>query len=170
MRRVALLVVLGVIGATAAVAVASGGDHVVAAHGIRLTLPPAWDQVRAASDGPVTDPRTLLVVGTTGVRAKPTQCQIAAYRIPADGAVVVVVGWRSLKHSGAKNATPGYAPLKKLLTVRKPSFECFGGRGAAADIVIRGVAYQVNVMVGDRASKSRVAEALAVGRSFKVEP
>ncbi len=33
--------------------------------------------------------------------------------------------------------------------------------------VIRGAAYQVNVMIGDRASKRRVAEALAVGRSFR---
>lgn len=169
MRRVGLLVGLGIVGATA-VAVASGGDRVATAHGIRLTLPPAWSRVRAASDGPVTDPRTLLVVGTAGVRAKPTQCQIAAYRIPAGGAVVVVVGWRSLKHSGAENATPGYAPLKSLLTVRTPSFECFDGRGAAADVVIHGFAYQVNVMIGDQASKLRVAQALAVGRSFKVAP
>ncbi len=141
--------------------------HVVAAHGVSLTVAPGWTRVRAASDGAVTDPRTLLVVGTAGVRAKQTQCQIAAYRIPANGAVVVVVGWRSLKHSGAENAKPGYAPLKKMVAVRKPSFECFGGRGTAADVVVHGAAFQVNVMVGDRASKLRVADALAVGRSFK---
>jgi hypothetical protein len=169
MRRAGLLVGLGIIGATV-VAGAFGGDRVATAHGIRLTLAPAWSRIRSASDGRVTDPRTLLVVGTSGVRAKPTQCQIAAYRIPADGAVVVVVGWRSLKHSGAENATPGYAPLENLLTVRKPSFECFGGRGAAADVVVHGTAYQVNVMIGDGASKLRVAQALAIGRSFKVAP
>ena len=43
-------------------------------------------------------------------------------------------------------------------------------QGAVADVVIRRLAYQVNVMVGARASKLRVAEALAVGRSFKVVP
>jgi hypothetical protein len=162
--RIAVLVVLATL-AGAAAAATSG--RVVAAHGVRLTVPLAWSRVQAAPDGPVTDPRTLLVVGTTGVRAKKTQCQIAAYRVPADGAVVVVVGWRSLKYSGAEKAKPGYAPLKKLLTVRKPSFECFGGRGAAADVVIQGTAYQVNVLVGDRTSKRRVAAALAVGRSFR---
>jgi|GEM_PF-1558329 len=151
-------------------AVAASSGHVVAARGVMLTVPLGWSRVQTASDGPVTDPRTLLVVGTAGVRAKGTQCQIAAYRVPADGAVVVVLGWRSLKYSGAENARPGYAPLEKLVAVRRPSFECFGGRGAAADVVIRRIAYQVNVMVGDRASKLRVAQALAVGRSFKVEP
>jgi hypothetical protein len=151
-------------------AVAASSGHVVAAHGVELSVPLAWSRVQAASDSPVTDPRTLLVVGTAGARAKATQCQIAAYRVPADGAVVVVVGWRSLKYSGAENATPGYAPLRKLVAVRRPSFECFGGRGAVADVVIRRLAYQVNVMVGDRASKLHVAEALAVGRSFKVVP
>jgi hypothetical protein len=151
-------------------AVAASSGHVVAARGVMLTVPLGWSRVQTASDGPVTDPRTLLVVGTAGVRAKQTQCQIAAYRVPADGAVVVVVGWRSLKYSGAENGRPGYAPLEKLVAVRRPSFECFGGRGAVADVVIRRLAYQVNVMVGDRASKLRVAEALAVGRSFKVEP
>lgn len=168
--RFAVLVGLGpvVLAATAAAAATSG--RVVAAHGVSLTAPPEWSRAQAASDGPVTDPRTLLVVGTAGVRAKQTQCQIAAYRVPADGAVVVVVGWRSLKHSGAENAKPGYAPLTKLVAVRRPSFECFAGPGAAADVVIRGTPYQVNVMVGDRASKHRVAEALSVGRSFKVAP
>jgi hypothetical protein len=168
--RVALLVAFGPAAVAASVAVAATSGRIVAGHGVRLTVPIGWSRVQAAPDGPVTDPRTLLVVGTAGVHAKETQCQIAAYRVPADGAVVVVVGWRSLKYSGAENAKPGYAPLKKLTVVRKPSFECFRGRGAAADVVIHGVAYQVNVMVGDRASKSRVAKALAVGRSFEVGP
>ena len=53
-----------------------------------------------------------------------------------------------------------------LFAVHRPSFECFSGRGAVADVLLGGKPYQVNVMVGDRASKSRVAEALAVARSF----
>jgi hypothetical protein len=168
--RIAVLVGLGSVVLVATASVAATSSRVVAAHGVLLTVPLDWSRAQAASDGPVTDPRTLLVVGTPGVRAKQTQCQIAAYRIPTDGAVVVVVGWRSLKHSGTENTKPGYAPLKKLVAVRRPSFECFAGRGAAADVVIHGTPYQVNVMVGDRASKLRVAEALAVGRSFKVAP
>jgi hypothetical protein len=113
----------------------------------------------------VTDPRTLLVVGTAGVRARPSQCQIAAYRIPATGAVVVVVGWTSIAAGGLK---PGRAPLKRLLSIRPPSLECFSGRGAAAQVLLGGKPYQVNVMVGEHASKQTIAEALAVGRSFRL--
>ena len=38
---------------------------------------------------------TLLVVGAVGVRGNPaSDCQVAAYRVPIRGAVVVVVaGW-----------------------------------------------------------------------------
>ena len=50
--------------------------------------------------------------------------------------------------------------------MRRPSFECFTGRGAAAQVALGGRAYQINVMVGDKASKRRVAAALAVARSF----
>jgi hypothetical protein len=151
-----------------AIAAAAPPQRVVSAHGVRLTIPSAWNQLPSAGDGPVTDPRTLLVVGTAGVRVRITQCQIAAYYVPPKGAVVVVVGWRSLKESGAEHYKPGRAPLLKLVAVRRPSFECYRGRGAAADVVLQGTAYQVNVMVGDRAPQSRVAAALAVGRSFNI--
>jgi len=168
--RIAVGVALVALAVTATVAVAATGGRVVAANGVRLSVPPGWGRVHAASDGPVTDPRTLLVVGTAGVRAKLTQCQIAAYRLPAGSAVVVVVGWRSLKYSGAVNAKPGYAPLKRLVAVRRPSFECFAGRGASASLALGGKAYQVNVMVGNSTSAQRIAEALAVGRSFRLAP
>jgi hypothetical protein len=168
--RVACSFALAALTVAVTVATAATGTHVVAANGVKLSAPPGWLRVRAASDGPVTDPRTLLVVGTSGVRARPSQCQIAAYRVPAGSAVVVVVGWRSLKYSGAANAERGYAPLKRLVAVRRPSFECFAGRGAAAGVVIGDHPYQVNVMIGERASRSRVAEALAVGRSFRLAP
>lgn len=141
----------------------------IRAHGIALTLPAGWHRVRAAGDGPVTDPRTLLVVGTVGVRSKPTRCQIAAYRVPADGAVVVVVGWKSAT-SGGGHLPPGRRPLAKLTSVRRPSFECFAGRGAAASVTLRGRAYQVNVMVGDSASARLISEALRVGRSLRLAP
>jgi hypothetical protein len=144
------------------------GGVIIVAHGVRLAAPPGWDRVPSASAGPVTDPRTLLVVGTAGVRPKPSQCQIAAYRVPPAGAVVVVVGWKDIAVSGAQKQRPGRWPLKQLSAVRRPSFECFEGRGAAASLVLGGKAYQVNVMVGDRASPRRVASALAVGRSFDV--
>lgn len=160
----ALLVVL----AGASCALAAGGSRIISAHGVRFTVPPGWQRVKAASDGPVTDPRTLLVVGTAGVRPRASQCQIAAYRIPPAAAVVVVVGWSSVAAAGGGSPRPGRAPLEKLIAVRRPSFECFSGRGAAADVLLGGKPYQVNVLVGSRASRQRVAQALAVGRSFNL--
>jgi hypothetical protein len=146
-----------------------GGGQVLGAHGVEATVPAGWERVASAGDGPVIDPLTLLVLGTAGVRAKPSQCQIAAYRIPPGGAVVVIVGWKTAT-SGGGRMKPGSWPLKMMTSVRRPSFECFAGRGAAASLVLGGKAYQVNVMVGGSASSKRIAEALAVGRSFRLAP
>jgi hypothetical protein len=143
---------------------AGGGGAVVRAHGVRVTVPSGWQQVPPAGDGPVTDPRTLLVAGTHGVAPKRSPCQIGAYRIPAAGAAVVVVGWK--RSNGATGL--GTGALARLRSVTRSFFECFSGRGAAAALVLRGREYQVNVIVGDSASRRRVAEALAVARSFRV--
>jgi hypothetical protein len=145
---------------------AAPASRVFASHGIKMLAPAGWVRVTAAADGPVVDPKTLLVVGTRGVTPRPSRCQIAAYRIPSGGAVVVVVGWTSLRNSGASRAKQGRLPLRKLVRVHRPSFECFNGRGAAADVVLDGKAYQVNVMIGLRAAPNVVEHALAVGRSF----
>jgi hypothetical protein len=154
--------------ALALISSASGsGGQTVRAHGVALTVPAGWHRVVAASDGPVADPRTLLVVGTPGVIARRTQCQIAAYRVPAYGAVVVSVGWKTAT-SGGGRMKPGRWPLKAMKSVKRPSFECFAGRGAVTSLDLRGRAYQVNAMVGDNASAQRVADALAVGRSFRL--
>ncbi len=161
--------------ASAVVALAStlvanaGGGQIVRAHGAELTLPAGWQQIASARDGPVIDPRTLLVVGTAGAQAMPTRCQIAAYHVPANGAVVVIVGWKTAT-SGGGRMKPGRWPLKAMTSVRRPSFECFTGRGAAASLVLGGNAYQVNVMVGNLASNERVAQALALARSFRLDP
>jgi hypothetical protein len=150
--------------------IANGGiGQTVRAHGVALTISTGWHRIASAGDGPVADPRTLLVAGTTGVIPKPTQCQIAAYRVPAHGAVVVVVGWKTAT-SGGGRMKPGRGPLKKLTSVKRPSFECFAGRGAAASLALGGKAYQVNVMVGNSTSAQHVAEALAVARSFRLAP
>src|SRR5947209_6411267 len=157
MRLIAVLVsALGLVGS---------GGRVIASHGVRVVVPSGWHRIAPAGDGNVVDPRTLLVVGTARAAPRPSSCQVAAYRVPACGAVVVVVGWKTAT-SGGGNLKPGRAPLEKLVRVRRPSFECFSGRGAAAQVALGGKAYQVNVMLGDRASKLVVAAALEVGRSF----
>jgi hypothetical protein len=160
----ALLVVLLV----APAAPAADRLRTIAAQGVRFDVPRDWHRVPAASAGPVSDPRTLLVVGTAGVRPRLSQCQIAAYRIPAAGTVVVVDGWSSLAAGGGGHMKSGRAPLQRLRSVTRPSFECFSGRGAAAQVLLGGKPYQVNVMVGDHASKQTIGEALAVARSFRL--
>src|SRR5256885_15055043 len=100
--------------ALAFTSVADGGaGQIVRAHGVALTIPVGWHRVASAGDGPVTDPRTLLVVGTLGVAAKSSQCQIAAYRVPARGAVVVIVGWKSATSAGGR-MKPGRPPLPAM--------------------------------------------------------
>ena len=114
----------------------------------------------------IVDPLTVLVVGTRGVRDDLTSsCQVAAYRVPARGAVVVVVAWRTAT-SGGGHLPPGRARLRRLRAVSRPSFECYSGRGAAEQVVLGGKANQVNVLVGDRASRRLVTQALGVARSF----
>jgi hypothetical protein len=161
-----LLSLVAVALALTSLARASGPRRTVAAKGVRVVVSAGWQRVPAAPAGAVTDPRTLLVVGTAGVRPRPSRCQIAAYRLPPAGAAVVVVGWRSVASSGGGPWRPGRGPLRKLVSVHRPSFECFSGRGAVADVLLGGKPYQVNVLVGDRASKRRVAAALATARSF----
>jgi hypothetical protein len=168
MMRLASMLVVTLVFASTAVAVSTG--RIISAGGVRCVVPLGWQRVRPADPGPVTDPSTLLVVGTAGVLPKPkptpSRCEIAKYQLPPTGAVVVVFGWKRLSDSGAQGQKPGRWPLNAMVAVRRGVFECFSGRGAGATLTLGGKAYQVNVMVGDRASKQRVANALAVGRSF----
>jgi hypothetical protein len=155
MRLFAILATAGAIGV--------GGT--IAGGGVQVRAPAGWHRIAPAPDKAVTEPQTLLVAGTAGVQARRTQCQIAAYRVPAAGAVVVIVAWK-MAHG---QTGPGLSALAKLTAVHRPSFECFKGRGAATQLVLRERIYQVNVMVGDRASQQRIAEALAVARSFRLK-
>lgn len=78
---------------------------------------------------------------------------------------MVVLEW----NGGTGGVVPGLAPLSKLTSVRPHVFECFSGRGAASALQLDGHAYQVNVLVGDRASSSAIALALRVARSFRLK-
>lgn len=144
---------------------AATGSRPISAGGVRVVAPSTWHRVPAAGDGNVVDPKTLLVVGTSGVRPHASRCQIGAYSIPPGGAAIVVVGWRTATSGGGRMA-PGRAPLERLRLLRHASIECFGGWGAGVDVVLGGRMYQVNVMAGARAGSARIAEALAVARSF----
>jgi hypothetical protein len=105
----------------------------------------------------------VIVIGTNGVRAIDSDCQVSSYRVPSDGAVVVVIGWRD-----PTGASP-YLPLSGM-KLRRGTFECFADRGAVAQVTRRGVDYQVNVMVGDRASAATIDDALTAARSIAPVP
>ena len=137
-------------------ALAAVGD-VARGNGVQLDLPDGWSKVTPATDTR-TDPRTLLVIGTDGVRPIVSDCQVSSYRVPADGAVVVVIGWRD-------SVGASYLPLSGM-KLRRGTFECFAGRGAVGRITRRDRDFQVNVMVGDRADAATIAAALDAARSF----
>lgn len=161
--RLVLLPLLTLI--LSAAACGGSGGHVLSSHGVQVVAPGGWSSIRPAQ-GPVTDPRALLVAGTDGVQAHSSHCAGQAYRVPPAGAAVVVLRWSSVASAGGAPA-PGRTPLERLVSVRRPFFECFAGRGAAADLLLAGKRYQVGVLVGDRATKARVRDALAVARSFE---
>lgn len=142
----------------------AASDHSVVSGGVGVRVADDWARVAPA---PATAPaasgaRTVLVVGTQGVTPRSSECQVASYRIPADGAAIVVLGSRGVAPAGL----PRDRSQLQAMRLKRPLFACFDGRGAVAQIVIRNHAYQVNVMVGDRATRETVTAALAAARSF----
>jgi len=167
--RVPALAALLVAALVTAAILRSDGARTISANGVQVRVPPSWQRVEEAGDAFVIDPRTVLVVGTHGARPRPSRCQVAAYEVPPDGAVIVVVRWRT-ETSGGGRPPRSREPLGTIELDRR-GFECRPGhQGGSAQLALGGHAYQVNVMVGDRASQQRVAEALRVARSFDLAP
>ena len=131
--------------------------------GVELTLPSGWEKVRACPDAGTADPRTLLVIGTRG-RA-PGRERLPRVLVPRP------VGRRGRRrHRLARLVRRvGIQPLSAL-KLRRGTFECFAGRGAFAQVTRRSRDFQVNVMVGDRATAETIEDALAAARSFDVVP
>jgi hypothetical protein len=148
--------------ALAGASAADVGDT-VRGGGVELALPDAWSRVQPARQAPTDDPRTVLVIGTSGVHAIDTQCQVSSYSVPEDGAVVVVVGWRE------PTGVSSFLPLSGM-KLRRGVFSCFSDRGAVAQVTRAGHDYQVNVMVGDRASAGTIDAALDAARSIAAAP
>jgi hypothetical protein len=148
---------------------AGTSSRTVSADGVQLRIPDGWRRVQTASDGPVVDPKTVLVVGSRGARPRPSRCQIAAYRVPPSGAVVVVVRWRTPTSGGARSPR-SREPLRNVV-LDDGGFECWPAhRAGVAQLTLGGHAYQVNVLVGDRAPSPVVRDALGVVRSFDLAP
>lgn len=158
--RTGSVVAAAALALAACVSAAAAADGVtVRGGGVELVLPDGWSRIQPAGQTATDDPRTVIVIGTDGVRAIDSDCQVSSYRVPSDGAVVVVIGWRD-----ATGASP-YLPLSGM-KLRRGTFECFTDRGAVAQVTRRGLDYQVNVMVGDRASAATIDDALAAARSI----
>lgn len=146
----------------------AGGRGPLTANGVTVTAPAGWHRVAALQPANVADPATVLVAGTAGVRPHATSCQIASYAVPRNGAVVVVVRWKRGRLPSTAPTHDDRSELARLTTVRRPSFECFRGRGASAQVALGGHVFQIDVMVGDDASSRAVADALSVARSFRL--
>jgi len=147
------------VGLLAAASTAAATGDTARGGGVEITLPDGWSRIQPAAQSPTDDPRTVLVIGTDGVRAFDSDCKVSAYRVPADGAVVVVIGWRE------PTGVSSFLPLSSL-KLRRGTFQCFSDRGAVAQVNRRGLDYQVNVMVGDRASQETIDSALDAARSI----
>jgi hypothetical protein len=78
--------------------------------------------------------------------------------------VVVVIGWKGKIPSNAGH--PGRKPLQKLVTVTQGGSPCFSGRGNYAQVTLRDKVDQVNVLVGDHASRTLIARSLTIARSL----
>ena len=155
------LLAIGLVAAVVASASAAAGD-VARSGGVQLTLPDGWSKV-VSRDTRVDDPRTLLVIGTDGVKGIDSDCQVSSYRVPSDGAVVVVIGWRD------SVGGTGLLPLSAM-KLRRGTFDCFAGRGAVGRLTRRDRDFQVNVMVGDRATASTIDAAFDAVKSFGLAP
>lgn len=155
------LLAVGLVAAVVASASAAAGD-VARSGGVQLTLPDGWSKV-VSRDTRVDDPRTLLVIGTDGVKGIDSDCQVSSYRVPSDGAVVVVIGWRD--SVGGTDLLPLSA-----MKLRRGTFDCFAGRGAVGRLTRRDRDFQVNVMVGDRATAATIDAAFDAVKSFGLAP
>jgi hypothetical protein len=155
------LLVIGLVAAVVASASAAAGD-VARSGGVQLTLPDGWSKV-VSRDTRVDDPRTLLVIGTDGVKGIDSDCQVSSYRVPSDGAVIVVIGWRD------SVGGTGLLPLSAM-KLRRGTFDCFAGRGAVGRLTRRDRDFQVNVMVGDRATAATIDAAFDAVKSFGLAP
>jgi hypothetical protein len=154
---------LAVLAVLVAVGAASAADDMrpLGANGIVVRAPSEWSRIDAADDHQL-NPRTLLVIATRGAAARESECQVAAYRIPAAGAAVVILGWRGAAADGVPRDRSELAAMR----LRRPIFACWPGRGSVAQIALKGRAYQVNVLVGDKASTQTISDAMSVARSI----
>jgi hypothetical protein len=64
------------------------------AEGVALDLPTGWRTARPYQPPQIPDPLVRLAVASTPVRVAARGCHVASYRIPARGAMVVVLEWR----------------------------------------------------------------------------
>ena len=145
-------------------AFAAAGPTTIAGNGVKISVPAGWHRVEPAPTA-ITDPVTVLVVGTHGLRPRLVPCEVSAYRIPRAGAAIVVVRWRT-ETSGGGRPPRSRRPLFHVV-LDALGFECRPNhRGGAVELSLGRHAYQVNVLIGDGASQRTVDQALGIVRTF----
>src|SRR4051812_32566532 len=122
-RSILLVVAIALSAATSATA--ARHPEALVSGGVLLKVPDGWSRVTPAVAGNVVDPRTVLVAGTQGVRRRQSRCQVAAYRVPPTGAVVVVMRWRPEASRGGLPAR-SRTRLREVIINRKGTAAVYG--------------------------------------------
>jgi hypothetical protein len=133
-------------------------------------LPPGWRPAPVYQPVRITDPLTRLAASSHPVRLTPSACQLGIYRVPRDGALVVLLEWRS---AASGPTTPRPAPVRLTdLHLRPGGIECQPARvrGGAVQFVDHGRRLGVYLMLGERAGARTLRKALAVMNSLRAGP
>jgi len=137
----------------------------VTAAGVSVRVPAGWSRIALGSQSGT--PRRILVVGTAGVRpASATRCRLAAYRIPRGGAAVVIA---AQPVSGRPGGVENGIALRRL-RLGRGRLQCYPELGGFVSLHLGTRRFQVAVLADGGAGIGRIADALAVARSFMLVP
>jgi hypothetical protein len=139
----------------------------IAAAGLSLQLPPAWDGVRLPGIAPVTDPIIPFVVSSAPVRRNGRPCQIGQFGPSPSAVTIVIVEWR-LRYAGTHWGPRPERFSSNVLPLRVGAIECYGGRGGSVTFGQRGRHLGVYLMAGLRASDAKVDRARLLLRTLRV--
>lgn len=138
----------------------------VGSAGVMVRLPAGW-HAATPNDGSVVDPVTRLVVASSPIRARGSECQVAAYAFDATAVAIVVVEWRTAP--AALPERPDEFSTRELTIQAAPAIECFDGPGGTVQFVERGRSFGAYLLVGREATNVTIEQARRVLASIEVD-
>jgi len=137
----------------------SADAHVAGSAGITVSIPPGW-HAATPDDGNVVDPATRLVVASSPITAKDSDCPIAAYAFDAKAVALVVVERNA--RQAALPERPSEFSTRELAVQPPPAIECFDGPGGSVQFTESGRSLGAYLLVGRDAPADAVDQARAV--------